>query len=226
MRKKKRNRMISGVLALVALIFTLLVKFLDVKAVGVNGTELGFSTINKYIFNTLGTNDVWYKVTEFLGFIPLILVMVYAFIGFKQLVKEKNIKKVDREIIILGGFYVVVAFFYVLFEKVIINYRPILVEGILEASYPSSHTLMSICFCGSAMLINKKYFPVLTRYGFNILLGLIAGVIVVGRLLAGVHWFTDIVGACLISAALLMLFYTLVEEFKIVKRDRTKKKLK
>ena len=99
-----------------------------------------------------------YNITEWLGIIPILVVMVYGLIGLKQLVKTKNVFKVDKEILILGGFYVVVAVLYVFFEKCIINYRPILVEGVLEASYPSSHTLMTICFCGSAFILSKTYF--------------------------------------------------------------------
>lgn len=225
MDKKKRNFIISGVLVFIAILFTVLVKFVDVHTIGPEGSKVGFAFINNFVFDLVGTNDVWYQITKFLGFIPLFLVMVYAYIGFMQLVKEKSIKKVDKEILILGGFYVVVAFFYVFFEKCIINYRPILIEGVLEASYPSSHTLMSICFCGSAMILNKKYFVNLTKHHFNVVLGIVAAMIAIGRLVAGVHWFTDIVGGCLISAALLMIFYTVVENNKTYKlKDRTKKK--
>lgn len=225
MDKKKRNYIISGVLILIAVLFTVLVKFIDVKSVGVNGSDIGFATINKFIFDLIGTNDVFYTITEYLGYIPLILVMVYAFIGLKQLVKEKDLKKVDKEILILGGFYVVVAFLYVFFEKCIINYRPILVEGELEASYPSSHTLLTICFCVSAIILNKKYFSKEIVKYLNIFLVVLTTVVVIGRLLSGVHWFTDIVGGCLISAAVLMIFYSLIESNKTYKlKDRTKKK--
>jgi undecaprenyl-diphosphatase len=155
MDKKKRNYIISGVLILVAIVFTILVKFIDVKAVGASCSDIGFATINKFIFDLIGTNDLFYTITEYLGYVPLLLVMFYGLVGLKQLVKEKNIKKVDKEILILGGFYVVVAVLYVFFEKCIINYRPILIEGELEASYPSSHTLMTICFCISAIIMNK-----------------------------------------------------------------------
>ena len=227
MDKKKRNYIISGVLILVAVLFTVLVKFIDVKSVGVNGSDIGFATINKFIFDLIGTNDVFYTITEYLGYIPLLLVMVFGFIGLKQLVKGKSLKKVDKEILILGGFYVVVAALYVFFEKCIINYRPILVEGVLEASYPSSHTLMTICFCGSAFILSKTYFGKDISKYLNIFLVVLTAVVVIGRLISGVHWFTDIIGGCLISAALLMTFYSLIECNKTYKlKDRTKKKIR
>lgn len=226
MDKKKRNYIISGVLISVAILFTILVKFIDVRSVGVNGTDIGFAFINKPISNLIGSNMFIYDITEWLGIIPLLVVMAYGLVGLMQLVKRKNVFKVDKEILILGGFYVVVAVLYVFFEKVIINYRPVLIEGILEASYPSSHTLMSMCFCGSALILNKEYFKKYVK-PLNIFLIIIMVVIVVGRLLSGVHWFTDIIGGCLISLALVMTFYSIVENNKTYKlKDRTKKKLR
>ena len=226
MDKKKRNYIISGVLISVAILFTILVKFIDVRSVGVNGTDIGFAFINKPISNLIGSNMLIYDITEWLGIIPLLVVMAYGLVGLMQLVKRKNVFKVDKEILILGGFYVVVAVLYVFFEKVIINYRPVLIEGVLEASYPSSHTLMSMCFCGSALILNKEYFKKYVK-PLNIFLIIIMVVIVVGRLLSGVHWFTDIIGGCLISLALVMTFYSIVENNKTYKlKDRTKKKLR
>ena len=224
--KKKKNYIISGILIAVAILFTVLVKFVNVKPVGVKGTDIGFAFINRPFADLIGSNMTLYNITEWLGIIPILVVMVYGLIGLKQLVKTKNVFKVDKEILILGGFYVVVAVLYVFFEKVIINYRPVLIEGVLEASYPSSHTLMSMCFCGSALILNKEYFKKYVK-PLNIFLIIIMVVIVVGRLLSGVHWFTDIIGGCLISLALVMTFYSIVENNKTYKlKDRTKKKLR
>ena len=227
MDKKKRNFIISGVLTLVAILFTILVKFIDVKAVGASGSDIGFATINKFIFDLIGTNDLFYTITKYLGYVPLLLVMFYGLVGLKQLVKEKNIRKVDKEILILGGFYVVVAVLYVFFEKCIINYRPILIEGELEASYPSSHTLMTICFCISAIIMNKDYIKKEFVKPLNVFLIILTVIVVIGRLISGVHWFTDIIGGCLISAAVLMCFYSILECNKTYKlKDRTKKKMR
>ena len=116
-----------------------------------------------------------------------------------------------------------VLFIYVLFEKVVINYRPILVDGVLEPSYPSSHTLMSICFAGSSVIINKKLFDNARTQHINKTLIIISAIIVIGRLLAGVHWFTDIIGGILISSALLMSFYTVIN---LIKKEELKEKKK
>lgn len=207
----KKNKVINIILIFVAIIFTILVKIIDVKPVGVNGTNIGFQTINKKVFESIGVSNTWYNITEVLGIISILIALTYAFIGLAQLIKRKNIFKVDREIIALGIFYITIIIFYIFFEKVIINYRPILVEGTLEASYPSSHTLLSICVCQSAIIINKRlYKNKLTKY-INIFLILLIILTVLGRLLSGYHWLTDIIGGILISQALICTFYNILE---------------
>lgn len=221
MSKKKKNIIISTMLIIVAVLFTILVKVIDVKTVGLQGTELGFSTINKFVFKTLGESNFWYQISEWVGLIPIFMAACYGMTGIIQLKRRKSLLKVDKEIIALGVFYVVVLAIYVLFEKVIINYRPVLVDGVLEASYPSSHTLMALCFAGSAIIINKKLFDnERTKHMNKTLLG-ISLVIIIGRLLSGVHWFTDIIGGVLISSALLMSFYTVIS---IIPKKETEKK--
>ena len=210
MNNKKRNFLISGILLLIAITFTILVKVVDVKQIGVNNSSIGFATLNQFIFETTGVNMIWYHITDWLGLIPVFMAIVYAFIGLIQFIKRRSIFKVDKEIILLGLYYIIVIALYVFFEKVIINYRPILMNGFLEASYPSSHTLMTICICGSSILINKKLFNNKITKVINYLSIIIITITVVGRLISGVHWFTDIIGGILISSGLLMTFYYLL----------------
>ena len=214
MNKKKRNFLISTILIWLAVVFTILVKVVDVKQVGVNETSIGFATLNQYVFKTTGVNMIWYHVTDWLGLIPVFMVIVYGIIGFIQLIKRKSLFKVDIEIMILGLFYIIVISLYIFFEKVIVNYRPILMNGFLEASYPSSHTLMAICLCGSSIIVNKKLFNNKITKLMNMLSLIIIFITVIGRLLSGVHWFTDILGGILISISLLMTLYSLVDGIK------------
>lgn len=216
MKKDTKNFLISTILIITAIIFTILVKTVDVKLVGINETEIGFATINKYFFENIGVNMLWYHITEYLGLIPIFIAISYALLGLVQLAKRKSLFKVDREIIILGLFYAIVISLYIFFEKWIVNYRPILIDGLLEASYPSSHTLMSICLCGSSIIVNKKLFnSKITKY-INILLSVIITVTTIGRLISGVHWFTDIIGGIIISSALLMTLHSVIN----IKKNR------
>ena len=214
MNNKKRNFFISTILILLAVVFTILVKVVDVKQVGVNGTSIGFATLNQIVFKTTGVNMMWYHITDWLGLVPIFMAMVYSLLGLVQLIKRKSLFKVDKEIIILGLFYVVVISIYIFFEKVIVNYRPILMNGFLEASYPSSHTLMTICLCGSSIIVNKKLFNNKITKLMNMLSLIIIFITIIGRLISGVHWFTDIIGGIFIGVALLMTLYSLVEMIK------------
>ena len=209
---KKKNIIISIVLVLVAIFYTILVKSIDLQAIGPNGSIVGFATINKFFSNLIGVNMSLYKLTEYLGYLALLLAFNYALIGILQLFKRKSLLKIDKEIIILGIFYVIVIGLYIFFEKVIINYRPVLIDGVLEASYPSSHTLLALCICGSSLIINKYLFKdkKSAKYG-NIIAIVLMISILLGRLISGVHWLSDIIGGVLISLALLTIFKTIIE---------------
>ena len=214
MNSKRRNFFISAILILLAIGFTVLVKVVDVKQVGVNETSIGFATVNQFVFNLFGVNMIWYHITDWLGLVPIFMAMAYALIGLIQLVKRKSLFKVDKEIIILGIFYVVVIALYLFFERFIVNYRPILMDGFIEASYPSSHTLMTICLCGSSIIVNRKLFNNKITKFMNILSIAIILITIIGRLISGVHWFTDIIGGIFISIALLMTLYSSINLIK------------
>ena len=207
MEKRRKEILLCGGLFAVAIIYTLLVKYIDVQEIGPNDSLVGFATINNFMFNLTGVNMLWYDITDWWGFVPLFIAFIYAMIGFIQMIKRRNILKVDKEILGLGVYYIIVIGLYIFFETCIINYRPTLMDGILEASYPSSHTLLSVCICGSSLIINKYLFKNRTFFkAENIISILSILVIVIGRFISGVHWFTDIVGAILISIALLKAF--------------------
>ena len=207
---KRKNLIITILLLVSSIVFVVLLKNIDIKCDAVNNSCIGFATINQFIFDKIGVNIIWYTITEWLGMIPVLMSLVYAIIGLKQLMKRKSIKKVDNEIIILGIFYIMVILIYILFEIYVVNYRPILINGFLEASFPSSHTLITICLCGSSIIINNKLFKSNFTKILNIISSIIIIITIIGRLISGVHWFSDIIGGILISSFLLMLFYSVV----------------
>ena len=206
--KNKKNILICILLVLLSIIYTLLVKYVDTSTIGPNGSVVGFSSLNSFVFNLTGNNMTLYKITEILGIIPILIALMYAVIGLIQVIDRKSLK-VDKELIALGILYVVVILIYVFFEKCIINYRPVIIDGVLEASYPSSHTLLSICICGSALLINKYLFNNKKIYKYINIISIISMVLIVlGRLLSGVHWASDIIGSIIISITLLKILET------------------
>ena len=207
---------ISGALFLLLLV---MVRSYDVAAIGPMGTEIGFAQMNGGMHDTLGTNLFWYDLTEVFGFLALGVCGLFGFTGLVQLLKRRSLKEVDPEILALGVFYVLVIGCYVLFELVVINYRPVLMPGAaeVEASFPSSHTMLICSVMGSTVMVLKRYIK-----GDALRMGLQAGCVIVavitvaGRLLSGVHWLTDILGGVLLSCALLALFSLLCDFFGTV----------
>ena len=203
---KKKNMIIAIILTVISVVYTLCVKYIDVKNIGPNNSSVGFASMNKFFYNLIG-NHMWiYKITEVFGIVLLLLVVIYGAIGIGQLIHRKNPFKVDPEIIKLGCFYVLMLLVYILFEKVVINYRPILIDGELEASYPSSHTILSLCVALSSLIVSHRYF---NKNYIKLINGITIGlmlVVLLGRMLSGVHWISDIIGGVIISLTLLSYF--------------------
>lgn len=206
---KNRNLTRAGVLALLAAVLIVLVLFVDVAPIGPEGTSVGLSRLNQAVHEGVGVHLFWYKVTQALGYLSILVAGVFALIGLVQLIRRKSLMKVDAEILALGALFIVVIGLYVLFEIVVVNYRPVVMPGDAhpEASFPSSHTMLVCAVLGGVMMLLPKYVRSAgLRTALSVLCAVLICVMVVGRLLSGVHWFTDIVGGLLISGALLSLF--------------------
>ena len=204
---KKRNlRNIGVTIGLFAsfILWTVAITILDVQAIGPNGSSVGFATFNKLT----GVHMEIYTITDWLGLIPLCFALGFAILGLVQLIQRKSFLKVDYSILVLGGFYILVIASYLFFEKFVINYRPVLIEGNLEASYPSSTTLLVLCIMPTAMMqLNTRIRNNTTKKVILSLLAIFTAFMVIGRLISGVHWFTDIIGGVLLSTGLVMLYY-------------------
>lgn len=218
MKKKDIMKIMIGCI-LISIIYTILVKVVDVKAIGPYNSKVGFSSMNAYVRDLIGYNKTWYTITKYLGVLPFLLVGFFGLIGLKQLYDRKNILLVDKRILFLGCFYILLGIVYIFFEKVIINYRPFLQEGILEASYPSSHTMLAICICLTSIYVAKFYLKnQRTLKIFDICVFILMILLVVGRTLSGVHWISDIIGGIVISITLVFIYLYTLKCFDIEKR--------
>ena len=211
--KNKGKFLIIGISGALFALLIVLLRCVDVEPVGAAGTSVGLSHMNRFVFELTGVNMVWYNITDWLGLAAILAAFLFALTGLVQLIKRRNILKVDKEILALGGLYILVIGIYVLFENVIVNYRPIIMPGCSnpEASFPSSHTMLVCVIMGSAIIIIGKYIK--KKSLCMVIRGICAAVIavtVVGRLVSGVHWFTDILGGLLISTFLLALYSAFV----------------
>lgn len=206
---KRKSFVIALCLLVAFVLWTLAVCFVDVQSIGPQGSSVGLAGINRFVHNLTGVRFWLYSMTDWLGIVPILVCMSFGVLGVVQWVKRKSICKVDFDILILGGFYVVTIAAYLLFESVVINYRPVLIGGLLEASYPSSTTMLVMCVMPTAIMqlsgrIKNRIFRKVVSF---IMIAFVA-FMVIGRLLSGVHWFTDIVGGALLSAGLVLLYYT------------------
>lgn len=202
MKQSGKKLLILGTGLLIAFIlWTALILFVDVQPLGQNGTNIGFATFNCWFHNLTGVHMSIYTITDWLGLVPIFVCMLFGGLGLVQLIQRKNLFKVDYDILILGVYYIVVIAGFLAFEMFPINYRPILIEGVMEASYPSSTTLLvlsvmpTLGFQVKRRVQNYRIIKVVTS-----LTKLFSVFMVFGRLIAGVHWFTDIVGGILLSA--------------------------
>lgn len=213
--KRNRNVFIMAICLFIAFgLWTALICFVDVRPIGPLSSSIGFAGINKFIHNLTGTNIAIYNITDWLGLVPIIVCLGFGILGLIQWFKRKSIRKVDSSILLLGGFYILTFAIYLFFENVVINYRPILINGYLEASYPSSTTMLTLCVMPTAFQqfsarIKNIFFKKIVLYSIVVF----SLFMIVGRLICGVHWFTDIVGGALLSAGLVMMYYSLVVIF-------------
>ncbi|MBR3894445.1 MAG: phosphatase PAP2 family protein, partial [Clostridia bacterium] len=154
-----------------------------------------------------GVNWFLYTITDWLGIVPIAVALGFACLGLVQLIKRKSLRKVDHSILALGVFYIVVMAAYIFFEVVVINYRPTLIDGYLEASYPSSTTMLVMCVMPTAaMQLNARIKNTVLRRCAVITIVAFTAFMVIGRLVSGVHWITDIIGGALLSAGLVTMY--------------------
>ena len=208
MNRSKQKRLIwGGILLLAFILWTVLIQTVDVQPVGVNGTKVGFAAVNTWFHRLTGVHMGIYTVTDWLGLVPIAICMGFGVLGLTQWIRRKSIAKVDRDILLLGGYYILVILGYLIFEMIPINYRPILIEGAMEASYPSSTTLLVLSVTPTLLFqVNRRAKSQTVRRITAAFVVLFSAFMVIGRLVAGVHWLTDIVGSVLLSAGLYSLY--------------------
>ena len=208
MKTHSKRNLYRGLTSLAAfLVWTAMVRRVDVQAIGPLGSAVGFAALNHSVHHLTGVHMPLYTVTDWLSVVPLGFVVGFALLGLVQWIRRKHLLKVDRSILILGGYYAVVMAVFLFFERYVINYRPVLIDGVLEASYPSSTTMLVLTVMPTAITQLKARIkqPVLRQIIVS-LLAAFTGLMVIGRLFSGVHWFSDIIGGILLSAGLVWLY--------------------
>ena len=223
---KNRELKLGILFVIIFIIWTLSLLIIDVKPLGVNQTNIGLSSINVWFHQMTGTNMFLYILTDWLGLVPVFVCLCFGLLGCIQLIKRRSLIKVDYDLIVLGIYYIVVIFSYLLFEKLPINYRPILIEGRMEVSYPSSTTLLVL----SVMLslyeqVNRRVLNIQSKNMIHLCIVIFTVFMIGGRFISGVHWVSDIIGSILISIAYYS-FYKGVLKWNFMKNFKNYVKVK
>lgn len=214
MKKEQRKHLIlAGGFLGAFVLWTILICFVDVRSIGPQGSAVGLATVNGFVHQLTGVHMVLYTLTDWLGLVPLLVAAGFALLGLCQWIGRKKLLKVDFSILVLGGFYALTMITFFFFENVVINYRPVLIEGVLEASYPSSTTLLVMCVMPTAamQLRSRIRNPRLGDCSYA-LIGAFTVFMVIARLISGVHWLTDIIGGILLSTGLVTLYRTVLHQ--------------
>ena len=212
MKKKNQKNLGVAICMLIAFVmWTVAIRFIDVQAIGPQESSVGFATINQFVHTLTGVHMSLYTITDWLGLVPLMFVMGFGTLGLIQWIKRKHLLKVDYSILVLGGFYILVMAAYVLCEVFVINYRPVLIDGYLEASYPSSTTMLVMCVMPTAIMQfdTRIKNDALKRCVTYAITAFIVFMVIV-RLVSGVHWFTDIIGGALLSTGLVLMYRAII----------------
>ena len=218
MAKKRKGSMaeqkmrMGWILLIAFLVLLLLVLKIDVRPIGPENSEVGFAFLNGPVHDLLGFKKIPYTISKLSGALTLLAAAGFAVLGVLQLVQRRSLFEVDRDILLLGAFYVLTLILYIFFDKVPINYRPIILDEGLEPSFPSTHSMLALVICGTGMMQVDRRLKGSPYKGIAIdVLGILMIITVLCRLLSGVHWFTDILAGVLLGASL-VCFYAALEE--------------
>ena len=206
MKEKKILTAALGSLGMFAL-WTVMITCIDVQMIGPKGTGVGFAGLNGWFHAITGVNWLLYTVTDWLGLVPILICACYGILGATQWIRRRKLRQVDADILLLGGYYLLVIFGYLFFEMVPINYRPVLIDGYLEASYPSSTTLLVLSVMPTLKFQTDRRCGIAEiRRLTTAFVILFSAFMVIGRLISGVHWVSDIIGSVLLSSGLYLLY--------------------
>ena len=199
----------AGVLLALFAALTVSLVFVDRQPIAGDGSLVGLATFNLDARTILGQSNLMEKLSNLLLIVPAVGALMIAIVGCKQLIRSRSRSGVDRDLWLLLGIYGAMLVLYVLFNCISPNNRPILEDGVCEPSFPSSHTLLAVTMCGTAMIQAVQR---IRQEGLRTAALVICAVgmvgIVAARAMAGVHWPTDILGGILLGTGGLVRAYT------------------
>ncbi|MBO5572630.1 MAG: phosphatase PAP2 family protein [Clostridium sp.] len=212
MNHHKNHYTTAVTLAVVFVLLTVALLIVDVQPIGPMESHVGFAALNGFISRTFPESQFWNTVAKVLGILLLLIAAFFAGLGAKQLYERRSIRRVDYDLLALGAVYGADLILYVLFEKLVINYRPVLEDGELAASYPSSHTLLAVTIGLTAIVeVQLRVRDMQKQQLLRILLAVLMIATICAKLLAGVHWFTDIIASIILGTSISLAYLDVVD---------------
>lgn len=206
--KKNWKLLVGAALLFLFIVLIVLLKTVDVQVDGATGEKIGLSSVNFSARDAVGKHLRFYDLTQYLGYFAILAAAGFAvWAGVRWAFSRFSLRRMGFDFLVLGALYAVTVLFYVFFEIVVVNYRPLLLNGKTEASFPSSHTVLSVVvFISAARILYRRFAPRVHPILFSLPFYLLAAFTVAARLISGVHWLTDILGGVLLATALLFFF--------------------
>ena len=155
----------------------------------------------------------WSKITDIILVASIAVLGVFAVLGLYQWIKRKSLKKVDKPLLVMLVPLAFMAATYIIFDKfLILNTRP---NGSGEPSFPSTHTMVvATIFLLTAIILPNYIKSKTTRVIMDIVMLLFIALVSVGRVLANMHWVSDVVGGLIFAAIFAAIYYLILRRTK------------
>ncbi len=155
----------------------------------------------------------WVKITDIILVAALAVFAVFAILGLYQWIKRKSLKKVDKPLLLSLIPLSLMAATFIIFEKfLVLNTRP---NGSGEPSFPSTHTMVvATIFLLTAIILPNYIKSKTARIIMDIVMLLFIILVSIGRVLANMHWVSDVVGGLIFAAIFAVIYYLILRRAK------------